>query len=45
MLRVVLLYTISLDAFPLTSTVLWMVLLGGLLGFNNWYFTRHGLKL
>lgn len=44
-LRVVLVYTIPVDAFPLTSTVLWLVLLGGLLGFHNRYITRHGLKL
>lgn len=44
-LRVVLVYTIPVDAFPLTSTVLWLVLLGGLFAFHNWYITRHGLKL
>jgi hypothetical protein len=43
--RVVLVYTISVDAFPLTSTVLWLVMLGGLIAFHNWYITRHGLKL
>jgi hypothetical protein len=45
LLRVVLAYTIPVDAFPLTSTVLWLVLLGGLIAFHNWYVTRHGLKL
>ncbi|GAA2605547.1 VC0807 family protein [Streptomyces tubercidicus] len=44
-LRVVLAYTIPVDSFPLTSTLLWLVLLGGLLAFHNWYITRHGLKL
>ncbi|WP_078893486.1 VC0807 family protein [Streptomyces sp. CT34] len=44
-LRVVLAYTIPVDAFALTSTVLWLALLGGLLVFHNWYITRHGLKL
>jgi len=44
-LRVVLVYTISVDAFPLTSTVLWLVMLGGLFAFHNAYITRHGLKL
>ncbi|MEU9098621.1 VC0807 family protein [Streptomyces sp. NPDC048361] len=44
-LRVVLAYTISVDAFPLTSTVLWLVLLGGLIAFHNWYITRNGLKV
>ena len=44
-LRVVLVYTIPVDAFPLTSTVLWLVLLGGLIAFHNWYVTRNGLKL
>ncbi|MFH8985687.1 VC0807 family protein [Streptomyces varsoviensis] len=44
-LRVVLAYTIPVDSFPLVSTLLWLVLLGGLIGFQNWYLTRHGLKL
>ncbi len=44
-LRVVLAYTIPVDAFPLTSTLLWLVLLGGLIAFHNSYITRHGLKL
>ncbi|MFD5397821.1 VC0807 family protein [Streptomyces sp. NPDC127097] len=44
-LRVVLAYTIPVDAFPLTSTVLWLALLGGLLTWHNWYLTRHGMKL
>ncbi len=44
-LRLVLVYTISVDAFPLTSTLLWLALLGGLFTFHNWYLTRHGLKL
>ncbi len=44
-LRLVLVYTIPVDAFPLTSTLLWLALLGGLLTFHNWYITRHGLKL
>lgn len=44
-LRVVLVYTIPLDAVPLTTTVLLVVLIVGLSVFNNWYYTRHGLKL
>jgi hypothetical protein len=44
-LRVALVYTISVDAFPLTSTLLWLAMLGGLFAFHNWYITRHGLKL
>lgn len=44
-LRVALAYTIPVDAFPLTSTLLWLALLGGLLTWHNWYLTRHGLKL
>ncbi|MFI0938824.1 VC0807 family protein [Streptomyces sp. NPDC021020] len=44
-LRVVLAYTIPVDAFPLVSTVLWLALLGALIGFHNWYITRNGLKL
>lgn len=38
-------YRIPVDAFPLTGTVLWLVLLGGLLAFHNHHVTRHGLKL
>ncbi|MGW1892559.1 VC0807 family protein [Streptomyces sp. NPDC002004] len=44
-LRIALAYTIPVDTFPLTSTVLWLSLLGGLIAFHNWYLTRHGLKL
>lgn len=44
-LRVVLAYTIPVDAFPLVSTLLWLALLGVLIGFHNWYITRNGLKL
>ncbi|MEU6176084.1 VC0807 family protein [Streptantibioticus parmotrematis] len=44
-LRVVLVYTIPVDAFPLTSTLLWLAMLGGLIGFHNWYVTRNGLKV
>jgi hypothetical protein len=44
-LRVVLVYTIPLDAFPLISTLLLLALLVGLSAFNNWYYNRHGLKL
>jgi hypothetical protein len=44
-LRVVLVYTIPVDAFPLTSTVLWLMMLGGLIAFHNSYITRRGLKL
>ncbi|WP_240167520.1 VC0807 family protein [Streptomyces noursei] len=44
-LRVVLAYTIPVDDFPLTSTVLWLVMLGGLFAWHNWYLTRHGMKL
>ncbi|WP_369356132.1 VC0807 family protein [Streptomyces sp. cg2] len=44
-LRVVLAYTIPVDAFPLAGTVLWLALLGTLLTWHNWYITRHGMKL
>ncbi|WP_237555098.1 MULTISPECIES: septation protein IspZ [unclassified Streptomyces] len=44
-LRVALVYSIPVDAFPLTSTVLWLVLLGGLFTFHYTYITRNGLKL
>ncbi|QMU78074.1 hypothetical protein GXW83_22620 [Streptacidiphilus sp. PB12-B1b] len=44
-LRVVLAYSIPVDAFPLTSTLMWLALLGGLITYHNWYVTRNGLKL
>lgn len=44
-LRVVLVYTIPMDSFPLASTLLWLAMLGGLIAYHNWYITRHGLKL
>lgn len=43
--RVVLAYTIPVDAFALTSTLLWLAMLGALLTWHNWYITRHGMKL
>jgi hypothetical protein len=33
------------DAFPLTSTILWLAILGCLIVFHNVYITRNGLKL
>lgn len=44
-LRVVLVYAIPLDAVPLATTVLLVVLIAGLIAFTNRYYTRHGLKL
>ena len=44
-LRAVLVYTIPLDAFPLVSTLLLMVIIVGLCVFNYWYLTRHRLRL
>jgi len=42
--RVLLAYTLPIDSVPLGSTVQWLVVLGGLLVFQNLYITKHGLK-
>ncbi|GAB2700277.1 VC0807 family protein [Kitasatospora kifunensis] len=44
-IRVVLAYTLPVDAVPLVSTLQWLVVLGGLFGFHFWYVTRNGLKV
>ncbi|GAA2251675.1 MULTISPECIES: VC0807 family protein [Kitasatospora] len=43
--RVVLACTLPVDSVPLVSTLQWLVVLGGMLGYHNWYVTRHGLKV
>jgi hypothetical protein len=45
LIRVLVAYTLPLDAVPVVTTVQWLVVLGGLLGFHFWYITKHGLKL
>jgi hypothetical protein len=42
--RVVLAYSLPVDAVPGVSTVQWLVVLGGLLIFHTWYVNRTGLK-
>lgn len=42
--RVVLAYTLPIDAAPGVSTAQWLVVLACLLGFHTWYVGRFGLK-
>ncbi|MFI6996886.1 VC0807 family protein [Nocardia sp. NPDC050175] len=42
--RVLLAYTLPIDAIPLVSTLQWLVVLGAVLVFHNIYVTKHGLK-
>ena len=42
--RIVLAYSLPVDAVPGVSTIQWLVVLGCLLGFHTWYVTRTGLK-
>jgi hypothetical protein len=43
--RILLAYTLPIDAVPLVNTLQWLVVLGGLLAFHILYVTRHGLKV
>ncbi len=43
--RVILAYTLPIDAVPLVSTLQWLVVLGGLISFHVRYITKHGLKV
>lgn len=43
--RVILAYSLPLDAVPLVSTLQWLVVLAGLITFHIRYITRHGLKV
>ncbi|KAA2258155.1 hypothetical protein F0L68_23895 [Solihabitans fulvus] len=43
--RVVLAYTLPVDAVPAVSTAQWLAVLAGLLVFHMRYVTRHGLKV
>ncbi|WP_405162608.1 hypothetical protein OG203_41105 [Nocardia sp. NBC_01499] len=45
LVRVLLAYTLPIDAIPLVSTVQWLVVLTVLLVFHNIYVTRCGLKV
>ncbi|PXX60953.1 hypothetical protein DFR70_109144 [Nocardia tenerifensis] len=45
LVRVVLAYTLPLDAIPLVSTLQWLVVLALVITFHNIYVTRHGLKV
>ncbi len=42
--RIVLAYSLPVDAVPGVSTIQWLVVLGCLLAFHTWYATRTGLK-
>ncbi|MFG1796300.1 VC0807 family protein [Nocardia sp. NPDC049149] len=44
-IRILLAYTLPIDAIPLVSTVQWLVVLAALIAFQNFYVTRHGLKV
>ncbi|WP_194836702.1 VC0807 family protein [Nocardia sp. XZ_19_369] len=44
LVRVLLAYTLPIDAIPLVSTVQWLVVLAAVMIFHNFYVTRHGLK-
>ncbi|WP_141717398.1 VC0807 family protein [Nocardia altamirensis] len=44
-IRILLAYTLPIDAIPLVSTVQWLVVLAALIAFQNVYVTRHGLKV
>ncbi|MEU7144860.1 VC0807 family protein [Nocardia sp. NPDC046473] len=44
LVRVLLAYTLPIDAIPLVSTLQWLVVLGAVLVFHNIYVTKHGLK-
>ncbi|MET9486854.1 VC0807 family protein [Nocardia sp. NPDC006630] len=43
--RVVLAYTLPIDAVPLVTGLQWVVVLGVLFGFHYWYVTKNGLKV
>jgi hypothetical protein len=43
--RIVLAYSLPIDAVPLASTLQWLVVLGGLLAFHTVYVTKRGLKV
>lgn len=43
--RIVLAYTLPINAVPLVSTLQWLVVLAGLFIFHYWYITRHNLKV
>lgn len=45
LVRVLLAYTLPIDSVPLVSTLQWLVVLAGLIGFQSIYATRHGLKV
>lgn len=42
--RVVLAYTLPIDSIPLVSTLQWLVVLGVVILFHNYYINKHGLK-
>ncbi|MFD6161408.1 VC0807 family protein [Nocardia sp. NPDC060256] len=44
LVRVLLAYTLPIDAIPLVSTLQWLVVLGAVIVFHNIYVTKRGLK-
>ncbi|WP_433683828.1 VC0807 family protein [Nocardia sp. CA-119907] len=45
LVRVALAYTLPVDSIPLVSTLQWLVVLAALIAFQNFYVTKHGLKV
>ncbi|MBF6330640.1 hypothetical protein [Nocardia transvalensis] len=44
LVRVILAYTLPIDSIPLVSTMQWLVVLGALIAFRNFYISKHGIK-
>lgn len=44
-IRIVVAYSLPLDTIPLVTTLQWLVVLGGLIGFHIFYVNRNGLKV
>ncbi|AYF76733.1 hypothetical protein D7D52_26240 [Nocardia yunnanensis] len=44
-IRIVVAYSLPLDAIPLVTTLQWLVVLGGLIGFHIFYVNRNDLKV
>ncbi|GAB2518631.1 VC0807 family protein [Nocardia heshunensis] len=44
-IRIVVAYSLPLDAIPLVTTLQWLAVLGGLIGFHIFYVNRNGLKV
>ncbi|MGW4243594.1 VC0807 family protein [Nocardia sp. NPDC004722] len=44
-IRIAVAYSLPLDTIPLVTTLQWLVVLGGLIGFHIFYVNRNGLKV